>query len=100
MKGYADVAPSGGPGLSEDRLGWPRHQALAKGEGGGLHPVLEVQLLEDVLQVVLDGVLGDRQGRGDLLVAPALRHQLEHALLARGQLGAGRRGCGVAGSGG
>ena len=44
---------------------------LAQGVHHGLDPGVEVELLEDVAHVVLDGVLGDRQLAGDLPVAHA-----------------------------
>src|SRR5947209_18576004 len=38
--------------------------------GGGLVPALDVELAEQVVDVVLDRVPGDRQPPGDLLVTP------------------------------
>jgi hypothetical protein len=59
------------------------------GEGGGLRPVAEAQLLEDVAHVRLDRGLADHEPLGDLAVAEAIGHQREH--LTHG-LGAKRNG--------
>src|SRR5450631_1368992 len=50
----------------------------------GLDPVLHVQLLEGVVNVVLHGALGDRELLADLLVGQALGHELEDLELAAG----------------
>ena len=77
------VAPAVFLGLfgASRRLGQP----VAQGVGDHLGPVLEVELLEDVLQVELDGVLADHQRGRDLAIAGAGHQQLEHFRLARGQ---------------
>src|SRR3712207_6900001 len=43
-------------------------------------------LPEDARDVLLHGALGDHEVRGDGGVRAALRHQLEHLALARGEL--------------
>src|SRR6266566_3683492 len=50
-----------------------------------LHPRMQVQLLEDVADVVLHGVLGDVQLFGDIAVVVALGDQLEDFHLAVGE---------------
>src|ERR1035437_1815820 len=60
-------------------------QALPDGEDHRFHAGVEVKLLEDVAHMVLDGVLGDVEGVGDLTVAHAFGHQLEHLELACGE---------------
>src|SRR4051794_39946484 len=47
--------------------------ALAHRVHDGLGAVVDGQLPQDRAHVVLDGLLGDRQGVGDLLVGHALR---------------------------
>src|SRR5262245_17425003 len=54
-----------------------------------LAPAAHADLLEDVRQVVLDGVLGDDQGLGDLAGGGAARDQVDHLPLARAELVAG-----------
>jgi hypothetical protein len=46
---------------------------------------VQLQLLEDVADVVLHGVLGDEELLGDVAVVQAARHELEHLELALGQ---------------
>ena len=50
-----------------------------------LGPVLDIQLIEDALHVILDGVLGDVQDIGDLLIGQSFDNQLEHFQLACAQ---------------
>src|SRR3954447_24859173 len=61
------------------------------GVDGGLDPVRDLQLHQDVRDVVLDGLRADEQLRRDLGVVLALRDQLQHVELARGQLRRRRR---------
>src|SRR5918993_3651107 len=60
-------------------------QLLAHGVHDGLHAGVQLQLLQDVADVVLDGVLGDEELLGDLTVVEALGHQPEHLELALGE---------------
>lgn len=46
---------------------------------------LDAELLEDVADVLLDGVLGDHEACGDALVGAAFGHQLEDFSLAGGE---------------
>ena len=46
----------------------------------------QAELGEDARHVLLDRAQGDEESLRDRLVRPALRHQLEHLALARGQL--------------
>src|ERR1044071_7535402 len=55
-------------------------QAVVNGVKGQLQAVRYAQLIEDVVQVILDGLFGDEQLLADLLVAEALRHQLDDLL--------------------
>src|SRR5207253_3008784 len=64
-------------------------ELLAHGVDDRLHPRVQVQLLEDVAHVVLDRVLGDVEVLGDLAVAHALGHELQHLELAVGETGRG-----------
>src|SRR3990172_9889117 len=57
------------------------HEPGAEGVGDRLGPVLQVELHEDVLDVEVDRVLADPQGRGDLPVRGSLREELEHLVL-------------------
>src|SRR5262245_135806 len=57
-------------------------QLLLHGVHHSLHPRVQLELLEDVADVVLDGVLGDEQVAGDLPVVHPLGHQPEHLQLA------------------
>src|SRR5256714_7564689 len=59
----------------------------ALGPGHDLRPRGEAELVQDVLDVALHGPLADHQPGGDLPVGHALRDQLGHLLLARGELG-------------
>jgi len=58
-------------------------QSLAEGKGGGLDPVFQVELLENVLEVVFDRVLGDVQGGGDVLVGLPLGNEAKDLFLPR-----------------
>src|SRR4029450_571588 len=60
-------------------------QLLANRVHHRLHPRVQVQLLEDVADVVLDGVLGDVELFGDVAVVVALGAQLEDLHLALGE---------------
>ena len=42
----------------------------------------DAQLVEDVMQMVLDGLLADEHSLGNLLVFEALGDQFDHLLLA------------------
>src|SRR5438876_6620186 len=55
----------------------------------GLHPGVQVQLVEDVADVVLHGVLGDEQLLGDVFVVQALRDELQDLHLPRRELRTG-----------
>src|SRR3954454_20360697 len=57
-------------------------EALSEGAGRELRPALGVELLEDVPEVELRGVLGDPQPACDLLVPQPRCHQLEDLELA------------------
>src|SRR4029078_5737871 len=57
--------------------------ALAHRVYDGLGPVIDCQLAQDRAHVVLDGLLADRQGVGDLLVGHALGDVVEDLDLAR-----------------
>src|SRR5437763_4698277 len=52
----------------------------------GLHPRVQMELVEDVPDVVLHGVLGDEQLVGDVLVVESLGHQPQDLELAVGEL--------------
>ena len=56
-------------------------QALPYRVPGEFDPVAHPKLLENVRAVALDGLLGDDQCLGDLLVAVALGDELENLLL-------------------
>src|SRR5450759_4266376 len=58
---------------------------LADGIHRGLHARVQLELLQDVAHMVLDGVLRDEQRSGDVLVRHAAGDQLEHLELALGQ---------------
>src|SRR6266508_59681 len=66
--------------------------ALTHRVDDGLGPVIDGQLAEDRAHVVLDGLLADRQGVGDLLVGHALGDVVEDLHLARGERGEDGRG--------
>src|SRR5215217_9254039 len=58
---------------------------LTHGVDDGLHPRVQVQLLEDVPDVVLDGVLRDVELLGDVAVVEPLGNQLQDLHLAVGE---------------
>src|SRR5215218_9668382 len=60
-------------------------QLLAHGVHDGLHAGVELELLQDVADVVLHGVLGDEELLGHLAVVEALGHQPQHLELALGE---------------
>src|SRR6266511_2673802 len=60
-------------------------QLLAHRVDDRFHPRVQVQLLEDVADVVLDGVLGDVELLGDVAVVVALGDELEDLHLAVGE---------------
>src|SRR5437867_3257554 len=60
-------------------------ELLADGIEHGLHARVQVKLLEDVADVVLDGVLGDPESAADLPVRQAVGGELEHLELAVGE---------------
>src|SRR5207244_168981 len=64
---------------------WPG-QARPEGVGGCLDPVFQVELLQDVLQMVLDGVLGDPKGRANLFVRRSCRQKLQDLQLPGAEL--------------
>jgi hypothetical protein len=47
----------------------------------------EPQLLEDVLQVLLDGALRDHERVRDRRIGASFRHQPKHLALARAEIG-------------
>src|SRR5581483_2241239 len=61
------------------------YQAALDGHGDGLRPGGDVQLLEDDSRVELHRALGNVQALGDLLVAEALHHELQHLHLPVGE---------------
>src|SRR5690606_24807297 len=56
-------------------------------EGGGVGAALDVELVEDVDQVVFDGVVAELQGGADFLVGLAFGDEGEHAAFLRGEGG-------------
>ena len=58
---------------------------LAHGIHGRLHARVHLQLVEDVADVVADGVLGDEQLGRDLTVEPATGDQPQDLELALGE---------------
>src|SRR5215203_908411 len=65
---------------------WPLHQPMAEGIGDHLGPILHVQFVENVAQVVLDRVLADEKTVRQLSVGGNPLHQeLEHFALPRRQ---------------
>src|SRR3954469_15407186 len=60
-------------------------QLLPDGVHDGLHPGVQLELLQDVPHVVLHGVLADEQPLGDLPVVQALGDQLEDLELTLGE---------------
>src|SRR5688572_4013116 len=64
-------------------------QLLSDGVDHGLHPGMEVELLEDVPDVVLDGVLGDEELLADIPVVETLGNKFQDLELALGKPGAG-----------
>src|SRR5262245_16628746 len=61
------------------------NDAAADADGYGLCAIGGAQLVQDVLDVDLDGFLRDEQALGDLAVAMALGDVLQHVALAFGQ---------------
>src|SRR5688572_3550414 len=59
-----------------------REQVLLVRVDGCLDPRVQVELLEDVADVVLHGVLGDDEVVSDLAVGQPARHQAQHLDLA------------------
>src|SRR4051794_32314686 len=57
------------------------------GDDGGLDPVADLKLLQDVGHVMLDCLLGQGELLADLLVALALGDALQNLALPLGQLG-------------
>src|SRR3954470_1300292 len=75
-------SPTGGSGLDE-----PDADRVAR----EIHSVAQVELLQQVRAVPVDGLLADVELRGDLLAAVALRDQLQDLALAPAErTGAGR----------
>src|SRR5690606_19321079 len=62
------------------------HEPGLVGEDHRLGAVADVALGEHVAHVGLDGLLGEEESLGDLLVGQALGDQHEHLFLARGEL--------------
>src|SRR3954469_21711942 len=57
-------------------------QLLSYGVDDGFHPRVQLELLQDVADVVLHGVLADEQLLGDVAVVEVLRDELEDLHLA------------------
>ena len=55
-------------------------ELLVDGEKSQLQAVGNAELVKDVVQVVLDGLLADEHALGDFLVFEALRNQLDDLL--------------------
>ena len=74
---------------------------VPSGQGGGeLRACADVELLEDVGEVGLDGASGDVELLGDLAVGVAVGGEVRHAMLCGSQrLWAGERGTARAGAG-
>src|SRR5713226_4793132 len=83
-----DVYPDGvgGPGSLRNAL-LDVEQALPDGVHHGFHPGVQVQLLQDVADVVLDGVLRDEELLGDVPVVVAPSDELQHLQLPLGEAG-------------
>lgn len=62
------------------------NNALAPGVDGGLGPIGQMQLAEDVGDVALDGLLAQVEALRDLRVAQPLGYELEHLHLPVGEL--------------
>src|ERR1700712_3564017 len=69
-------------------------ETFLKGVAGQLHPVVQLQLVQRVLDVVLHRAVADRQPRGDLFARQTGGHQSQHLGLP---LGEARRGVGQTG---
>src|SRR5437016_5884465 len=76
-------AASGTPGISLEAL---RHKPVAHGPHGGLDPVFDAELPENARDVVLDRGRAYIELSGDLPVALARDHELQHLALTLGQL--------------
>src|SRR5205085_12245763 len=63
-------------------FGHVAQQSSCEGMNGRLRPRLHAELVEDVLDVRLDGLLAEVQLAGDLLVGLALGELVEHIKLA------------------
>jgi hypothetical protein len=57
-------------------------ELLADGVHDGLHPRVQLELLQDVAHVVLHSVLADEQLTSGITVVQALRHQIKDFELA------------------
>ena len=64
-------------------------QPEASSHGGGVAPILDAELAEDVGDMELDGARADVQLLGDLGIRVALTEKVEHLPLARGEIGRG-----------
>ena len=100
------VGPAGGwPGRVSGWGGVPVQRLVERDElrleGGdrGLGAVLHVELGEDLGDVLLDGLLGDAEGSGDLPVGVPAGEVGEHFGFAGGQEGEGGPGTGPAAAG-
>src|SRR5882672_3023603 len=71
------------PGLVSRLLGRLDAEAGFAGADYRLPPVLDLDLVEDVSDVVAHGLLGEIEARGDLGVVQPLRDELEDLGLAR-----------------
>src|ERR1700712_5709184 len=72
--------------------------ALGEGVAGQFHPVVQLQFVQGVLDVVLHGAMRQGEPGGDLLAGQPGRDEAQHLRLALGQ--AGRCGGGGRGRGG
>src|SRR3954469_23908562 len=85
------LLPRGGSGQGTRRVALPLAQRQSQVARRRLGPVGRVELAQDVLDVELDGALGDDERPGDVGVRLPLDHVLEHVVLATGQEIAQRR---------
>src|SRR4051794_20481867 len=75
--GAAEADPKPPAGTAVRGLGWGVHEAGAVGEGDGLDTVAQAQFGEDVVDVRLNGGVGDEEGGSDLAVGAAVGDQAQ-----------------------
>ena len=66
---------------------WNSGKSVAYGPDRRLRPIVDADLAEDVLDVLLDGLIADVEHLGDLLVRQSLGHLPQHVALTFGQRG-------------